>query len=121
MGESLEDYLKAILVLQNRNSSVRSVDLAQYCGYSRASISYAVKELKNKGCLNMSSDGYLKLTPTGFEIANKIYERHCFFKEQLIAAGVESDQAEIDACRMEHGISHDSYEKLKNFLKRYMN
>lgn len=118
MGESLEDYLEAILVMQNKKSLIRSVDLAQYRGYSRSSISYAVKELKNKGYLIMNNDGHLKLTPLGLKLAHKIYERHCFFKEQLTAAGVEPDLAEIEACKMEHGISDDSFEKLKNYFKR---
>ena len=100
MGEALEDYLEAILILSNQNKAVRSVDLAVYRGYSRASISYAVKELRNKNQV----------------LANRIYERHCFFKKLLIAAGVSSNQAEIEACKMEHGISDDSFEKLKTLL-----
>lgn len=116
MGEALEDYLEAILILSNQNKAVRSVDLAVYRGYSRASISYAVKELRNKNYLEVNKDGHLKLTSSGQVLANRIYERHCFFKKLLIAAGVSSNQAEIEAFKMEHGISDDSFEKLKTLL-----
>ena len=84
MGEALEDYLEAILILSNQNKAVRSVDLAVYRGYSRASISYAVKELRNKNYLEVNKDGHLKLTSSGQVLANRIYERHCFFKKLLI-------------------------------------
>lgn len=111
--ESGEDYLEAILILQRKNGAVRSVDLAHHMGYSKPSISHAVGILKNGGFLETGKDGALELTESGREIAEKIYEKHKFFTEQLIAIGVEPTIAEQDACRIEHVISPESFEKLK--------
>ena len=96
-----EDYLEAILILQKQmgESAVRSVDLARHMGFSKPSISHAVGVLRNGGFLTMDKDGFLHLTEEGREIAEKIYERHQFFTEQLIAAGVNETTAEQDACR----------------------
>ena len=84
-----EDYLEAILVLQKKMGMVRSIDLARYMGFSKPSISHAVGVLKNGGFLTVADDGFLHLTVIGREIAEKIYERHLFFMEQFIAAGVD--------------------------------
>ena len=108
-----EDYLEAVLVLQRKQGMVRSVDLARYMGFSKPSISHAVGVLKNGGFLTMDDDGFLHLTVIGREIAEKIYERHLFFMEQLIAAGVDPKTAEADACRIEHIISDESFDRLK--------
>ena len=108
-----EDYLEAVLVLQRKQGMVRSVDLARHMGFSKPSISHAVGVLKNGGFLTMDEDYCLHLTEVGREIAEKIYERHRFFTEQLVAAGVDLETAEQEACRMEHAISEDSFQKLK--------
>ncbi len=110
-----EDYLEAILILQKQmgESAVRSVDLARHMGFSKPSISHAVGVLRDGGFLVMDRDGFLHLTEKGREVAEKIYERHRFFTEQLIAAGVDAETAEQDACRIEHAISDTSFEKLK--------
>lgn len=108
-----EDYLEAVLVLQRKQGMVRSVDLARHMGFSKPSISHAVGVLKNGGFLTVDDDGFLHLTVIGREIAEKIYERHLFFMEQLIAAGVDPETAEADACRIEHTISQDSFEKIR--------
>ena len=110
-----EDYLEAILILQKQKgeSAVRSVDLARHMGFSKPSISHAVGLLQNGGFLTVDIDGFLHLTEIGREMAEKIYERHLFFTKQLIAAGVDQETAEQDACRMEHAISDASFEKLK--------
>ena len=108
-----EDYLEAILVLQKKKGMVRSIDLARYMGFSKPSISHAVGVLKNGGFLTVDDDGFLHLTVIGREIAEKIYERHLFFMEQFIAAGVDQETAEQDACRIEHAISDTSFRKLK--------
>lgn len=100
-----EDYLEAILVLQKKMGMVRSIDLARHMGFSKPSISHAVGVLKNGGFLTVDDDGFLHLTVIGREIAEKIYERHLFFMEQFIAAGVDQETAEQDACRIEHAIS----------------
>ena len=108
-----EDYLEAVLVLQRKQSMVRSADLARHMGFSKPSISHAVGVLKNGGFLTVDDDGFLHLTVIGREIAEKIYERHLFFMEQLIAAGVDPKTAEADACRIEHNISDESFSRLK--------
>ena len=108
-----EDYLEAVLVLQRKQGMVRSVDLARHMGVSKPSISHAVGVLKNGGFLTVDDDGFLHLTVIGREIAEKIYERHLFFMEQLIAAGVDPKTAEADACRIEHIISDESFDRLK--------
>ena len=108
-----EDYLEAVLVLQRKQGMVRSVDLARHMGFSKPSISHAVGVLKNGGFLTVDDDGFLHLTVIGREIAEKIYERHLFFMEQLIAAGVDPKTAEAEACRIEHIISDESFDRLK--------
>ena len=108
-----EDYLEAVLVLQRKQGMVRSVDRARHMGFSKPSISHAVGVLKNGGFLTVDDDGFLHLTVIGREIAEKIYERHLFFMEQLIAAGVDPKTAEADACRIEHIISDESFDRLK--------
>lgn len=108
-----EDYLEAVLILQKKQGMVRSVDLARHMGFSKPSISHAVGILKNGGFLTVDEDGFLHLTAIGHEVAGKIYERHRFFTEQLIAAGVDQETAEQDACRIEHAISDTSFRKLK--------
>ena len=108
-----EDYLEAVLVLQRKQGMVRSVDLARHMGFSKPSISPAVGGLKNGGVLIVDDDGCLHLTAIGQEVAEKIYERHRFFMEQLVAAGVDLETAEQEACRIEHAISDTSFRKLK--------
>ena len=112
-----EDYLEAVLILQKKQGMVRSIDLARYMGFSKPSISHAVGVLKNGGFLTMDDDGFLHLTVIGREIAEKIYERHQFFTEQLVAAGVDRETAEQDACRIEHVISDTSFQKLKEKMR----
>ena len=108
-----EDYLEAVLVLQKKKVMVRSVDLARHMGFSKPSISHAVGVLKNGGFLTVDEDGYFHLTEDGREVAEKIYERHQFFTEQLVAVGVDRETAERDACRIEHAISEEAFQKLK--------
>ncbi|MFR1561087.1 MAG: metal-dependent transcriptional regulator [Oscillospiraceae bacterium] len=112
-----EDYLEAVLILQKKQGMVRSVDLARHMGFSKPSISHAVGVLKNGGFLTVDEDGFLHLTAIGREIAEKIYERHLFFTEQLVAAGVDLETAEQEACRMEHAISDTSFQKLKEKIQ----
>lgn len=112
-----EDYLEAVLILQEKQGMVRSVDLARHMGFSKPSISHAVGVLKNGGFLTIDEDGFLHLTAIGQEVAEKIYERHQFFTEQLVAAGVDRETAEQDACRIEHVISDTSFQKLKEKMR----
>ena len=108
-----EDYLEAILVLYKKTGMVRSVDVARHMEVSKPSVCQAVATLRDGGFLIMDEDRFLHLTDVGREVAEKIYERHCFFTEQLIAAGVDPKTAEADACRIEHIISQDSFEKIR--------
>ena len=108
-----EDYLETILVLQKKLGMVRSVDVARHMGVSKPSVCVAVNTLKDGGFITMDEDHFIHLSNVGRKVAEKIYERHCFFTEQLIAAGVAPKTAEADACRMEHVISQESFLKLK--------
>lgn len=113
-----EDYLEAVLVLQKNHGAVRSIDVARRVGVSKASVSYAVSALREGGFLTVDSDYVLHLTETGRNVAEKIYERHQFFTEQFIAAGVDPEIAERDACRIEHAISQDTFEKIRDAHKQ---
>lgn len=113
-----EDYLEAVLMLQKKNGKVRSVDLARHMGFSKPSISHSVAVLKDGGFLMVDGDGYLHLTNTGKEVAEKIYERHCVITSGLIGLGVEPIQAEEDACKMEHVVSDESFQKMREVFGR---
>ena len=113
-----EDYLEAVLILQKKQGMVRSIDLARHMGFSKPSISHAVGVLKNGDFLTVDEDGYLNLTNAGREVAEKIYERHQFFTEQLVAVGVDRETAERDACRIEHVISEEAFEKLTTSVEK---
>ena len=112
-----EDYLEAILVLQRQKGMVRSVDVARHLDVSKPSVCHAVATLKNGGFLTMDDGFFLHLTNIGREVAEQIYEKHRFFTERLIAAGVDPKTAEADACRIEHVISDESFERLKAAAK----
>ena len=110
---SREDYLKAILVLQRRMGDVHSVDVARYLGFSKPSVCHAVALMTEEGYLMMDEDHTLLFTEKGREVAEKTYERHCFFTHHLISIGVDPVKAQEDACRLEHAISDESFQKLK--------
>ena len=112
-----EDYLETILVLHKKTGMVRSVDVARHMGVSKPSVCVAVNTLKDGGFLTMDEDHFLHLTAIGLGIAEKIYERHLFFTEQLVFMGVDRNIAEQDACRIEHVISDESFQKLKETLE----
>ena len=111
--QSGEDYLETVLVLQKKKGMVRSVDVARHMEVSKPSVCHAVATLRDGGFLTMDSDYYLHLTDIGMEVAEQIYEKHRFFTERLIAAGVDPETAEQDACRIEHVISEESFQRLK--------
>ena len=113
-----EDYLEAILMLQKKLGMVRSVDVARHMEVSKPSVCHAVATLRDGGFLTMDEDHFLHLTDVGREVAERIYERHCFFTEQLIAAGVDPKTAEADACRIEHIISDESFSRLKEVAEQ---
>ena len=113
LHKSGEDYLEAILILTNQKGCVRSIDVAEYLNFSKPSVSNAVALLRKSGYLEMDQEHFLYLTQSGREIAEEIYERHCFFTELLESAGVDHKTAESDACAMEHDISSSSFKRLK--------
>ncbi len=117
--ESAENYLEAILVLTQRNGQVRSIDVAHYTGFSKPSISRAVGLLRDNGYVSIDQNGLLCLTEAGLKIAETIYERHTVLTELLTMLGVSPETAAEDACRIEHVISAETFEKLKEHAHRY--
>ena len=115
--ESGEMYLEAILVLKERSDFVRAVDVGEYLGYSKPSVSRGLSILKKGGYITVDPDGDLNLTDSGREIAEKIYERHTFLSKLLMAAGVPEEIAVADACKLEHSISDVSFEALKKYVR----
>lgn len=116
--ESAENYLETILMLQKVKPSVRSIDIVNELGFSKPSVSIAMKNLRNNGYILTDSDGYITLTPSGKEIAEKMYERHTFLSALLISLGVDPQTAAEDACRIEHVISVKSFEAIKNHVNK---
>lgn len=111
--ESAENYLEAILMIGLRKGAVRSIDIVNELGYSKPSISVAMKNLRENGYIEVDTDGYINLLEKGREIAEKMYERHTFLSQWLISLGVDSKIATQDACRIEHVISSETFEAIK--------
>ena len=118
LQESGEMYLESIYVLAQKGGHVRSIDISEYMGYSKPSVSRAVSLLKNGGYITMDKDNYIHLTETGLEIAEKIYERHTVLSAMLMRIGVSEKTAAEDACRIEHDISDESFEAIKTHVER---
>lgn len=119
--ESAENYLETILMLGKRQGMVRSIDIATELGFSKPSVSVAMKNLRQNGYIIMDSEGHIALTEAGHSIADKIYERHTLLTQLLVRLGVPSDIAAEDACRMEHVISDETFLALKNHELKYSN
>ena len=115
--ESGEMYLESIYVLSKKGKSVRSIDVCDYLGYSKPSVSRAMGILKKGGFVTADKNGYLTLTEEGLEVANKIHERHTLLTQFLIGLGVDEKTASEDACKMEHYISDTSFEAIKRHSK----
>ena len=113
LTSSMEDYLEAIFMLQKRKGYARCTDVAEHLGVKKPSVSRAVKELSKSGHIMKTANGTLSLTEQGLQLAEQIYEKHRFFTKQLIDAGVDPKTAESDACRIEHVISKETFERLK--------
>ena len=113
--ESAENYLETILILKNRLGLVRSIDIASEMSFSKPSVSVAMKNLRLNGYIDVDREGHISLLGKGHEIAEKIYERHQFLSIWLSAIGVSPGVAAADACRIEHVISSETFEKLKEF------
>lgn len=118
MYESGENYLETILMLKNRNGSVRSIDIARELGFSKPSVSRAVGLLKQSGYISIDENGSIALTEAGMEEAKRIYERHTILTDFFVkTAGVTREIAEEDACRAEHVISNETFQGIKRFLQ----
>ena len=115
--ESGEMYLETIYILSEKTGAVRSIDVGEYMGYSKPSVSRAVGILKKGGYLLMDKDGYLTLTESGLAVAKKIYERHTLLTDFLIRLGVNEKTAVEDACKIEHDISDETFDALKKHAK----
>ena len=116
LQESGEMYLETIFVLSRHNPFVRSVDVSEYLGYSKPSVSRAVGLLKSAGYVTVEDSGALKLTKEGLEIASTMFERHTILSECLIKLGVSPETASEDACKIEHVISEESFEAIKKYI-----
>ena len=117
LHESAEMYLETIYLLSKKSDSVRSIDIAEYMGYSKPSVSRAVGLLKQGGFLNMAEDGYLTLTDIGLETANKVFERHTVLSEFLSRIGVSDEVAANDACKIEHVVSDETILAIKRYME----
>ena len=111
--ESAENYLETILILQHRNGMVRSIDIANELGFSKPSVSRALGLLKESGYVSTDNGGYVSLTQSGRQIAEKIYERHTLLTDMFVSLGVDEKTASADACRIEHVISDATFSALK--------
>ena len=111
-------YLETILILTEKSPRIRSIDVSEYMGFSKPSVSRAIGLLKNGGYVQVDNDGYLSLTADGYDVARRIYERHRLLKEFFTAIGVSEETASVDACRVEHVLSVETFEAIKNFAKR---
>ncbi|MBE6116092.1 MAG: metal-dependent transcriptional regulator [Erysipelotrichaceae bacterium] len=118
LQESGEMYLETILILSQRMENVRAIDIGEEMGYSKPSVSRALKILKENSYINVDKNGYITLSKTGQEIAEKIYERHQVLSEILIKLGIDPEIAIEDACRMEHVISDTSFEAIKKYIRK---
>lgn len=116
--ESAEDYLERILMLRQKNGTVRSIDIARELDYSKPSVSVAMKRLRENGYLQMDPDGLITLLPPGEEIAQRIYARHQLLTEFLMQLGVSPENAAADACKIEHDLSEESFERIREATRQ---
>ena len=117
--ESAENYLEAILMLQDEKAGVRSIDVANYLGFSKPSVSVAMKAFREEGYVAVDGDGNLSLTEKGREIAEKMYERHRTIARALMILGVDEETAYNDSCKIEHDLSDISFQKIKEYFSQY--
>lgn len=117
--ESAENYLEAILAIKRKNGSVRSIDIANHLNVSKPSVSVAMKAFREEGYIHVDAGGDITLTEKGTAIAEKIFERHHIIAKALMALGVDEETAYEDSCKIEHDISNQSFEKIKEHLMRH--
>lgn len=120
MRESSEDYLEAILMLRERLGMVRAVHVAEELDFTKASVSIAMKKLRENACVEMDNDGYIRLLPAGAEIAERIYERHQTLTDFFVYLGVDREVASADACKVEHDLSEETFGRIKEHVRRTM-
>ena len=116
--ESGENYLETILMLKESKGSVRSIDIVRQMNFSKPSVSRAMSLLRENGYITMDKEGWIQLTESGMEVASRIYERHRLLTKWLMALGVSPEVAAEDACRMEHDISNETFEKLQAHIEK---
>ena len=119
VNESAENYLETILMLSKKLPGVRSVDIANELEFKKSSVSIAMKNLREKNHITVTDAGFIYLTDSGMKIAEMIYERHQFLSSWLISLGVSNEIATEDACKIEHILSKESYDAIKNFVKTH--
>lgn len=120
LHESAENYLESILMIQQKKGNVRSIDIVNELGFSKPSVSVAMKNLENNGYIERDSSGHIFLLPPGKEIAQSIYERHTTLVKLLTYMGVSEETAKIDACEIEHHLSDETFEALKKHCKNIL-
>lgn len=116
MQESGEDYLESILILKESHGTVRSIDVARHMNFSKPSVSRAMGLLRENGYITMEKDGLIDLTASGLEVARRIYERHQLLTTWLVSLGVPPAAAAEDACRIEHDVSDETFQKMKSHI-----
>ena len=114
--ESAEDYLESILILHQRRGMVRSIDIVNELGYSKTSVSSAMKKLRESGYINMAHDGTITLNESGMEIAQRVYNRHKTITKLFTLLGVSEEQAAADACKVEHDLSDETFRCISDFI-----
>ena len=119
--ESAQNYLETILILSRKRPAVRSIDIATELNFKKSSVSVAMKNLRQNGYIIVDESGFIKLTPSGLRIAEMIYERHTVLSKYLEILGVNSTIAAQDACKIEHIISEESFNAIKNHLNKHVN
>lgn len=117
--ESAENYLETILVLKSKNGCVRSIDIANELGFTKPSVSIAMKQLRENGYITVAEDGRLNLTEKGTSVAENVLERHNILAKALMAIGVDEETAYSDSCKIEHYISNESIEKIKQHMMKH--
>ena len=118
--QSAEDYLEKILMIRERKGEVHSIDIANELGFSKPSVSVAMKNLRQAGYITMDGNGAITLEPPGYEIANRIYQRHKLLTRILAALGVDEETAAQDACKIEHDLSPETFEKLRAYAEAHL-
>lgn len=118
--KTTEDYLEAMLIIKERNGTVRSIDVAQHLGVTKPSVTYTTKRLKERGYITMDSDNLITLTESGMKIANNVYTKHKTLTDFFIRLGVDEKIAKEDACRIEHDISSETFQALCEHIKNDM-